>query len=133
MKNITIESAKQFLKDNGYYIDNLWTVHDVKSKYECSDEQAQKVLNNVLGGEWICGEINTSIDITAEDLNLSKRVSKYFLVSGYWKDSKEKFEEYIIKEFDYDEGFDEYEDENIFFYGLSEEEINKHIELKNKS
>jgi len=75
----TIESAKQFLKDNGYFVDNLWSVHDVKSKYECSEEQAQTVLNDVLSGEWLCGEVNASIDISADAYNLTKRVSKYCL------------------------------------------------------
>lgn len=77
--SMTVESAKQFLKDNGYFVDNLWTVHDVKSKYECSDEQAHKVLNDVLSGEYLNGEINESIDIAAEANNLLKRVRNIFL------------------------------------------------------
>src|SRR4051794_22686277 len=36
-KLISVESAKQVLKDNGYFVDNLWTVHDVKEKFNCTD------------------------------------------------------------------------------------------------
>jgi hypothetical protein len=112
------------LKDNGYYIDNLWSVHDVQSKYECSEEQAQTVLNDVLSGEWLCGKVNASIDISADAYNLTKRVSKYFSVSGFWKDTNENFENYIIKEFD---DVDEEEDTEIFFYGLNSSDIEELI------
>ena len=124
MENLTIESAKQFLKDNGYFVDNLWSVNDVKGKFECTDEQAQTVLNDVLSGEWFIGEVNASIEISADAYSLTKRVSKYFSVSGFWKDDKVKFDGYIIKELD---EFDETEDLDIFFYGLSESDIKKLI------
>lgn len=127
MKNYTIESAKQFLKDNGYFVDNLWNVEDVKTKYECTDEQAQTVLGDILHGEWFMGEVNASIDITAETYNLPKKQSKYFSVSGYWKDAHEDiFEDYIIKELDI---VDEDEDIDIFFYGLNEDGIKAEIEI----
>jgi hypothetical protein len=121
-----IENAKQVLKKAGYFVDNLWTVHDVKSKYECTDEQAQKILNDVLSGEYLNGEINESIDIAAETNNLLKRVSKYFSISGFWKDTNENFENRIVKEL---EELAEDDDENIFYYDLSEEEICQEIKL----
>ncbi|MES2864052.1 MAG: hypothetical protein V4666_08035 [Bacteroidota bacterium] len=126
MENLTIESAKQFLKDNGYFVDNLWSVEDVKCKYECSDEQAQTVLNDVLGGEWFMGEVNASIDITASDYSLRRKQSNYFLISGFWKDSKEKFSDYLVQQDDFEDD-QEADDEAIFFYGLSEEDIEELI------
>lgn len=121
IEKITIESAKQFLKDNGYFVDNLWTVHDVKCNYKCTDEQAQKVLADVLNNGAIKQEINEYIDIASHDL---KKISKYFSISGFWKDDKLKFENYIVKEFD---DVDEDDDTEIFYYGLSASDIEELI------
>lgn len=51
-------------------------------------------------------------------------MSKYFEISGYWKDTLENFEDYIVKE---SEEVIEEEDEDIFYYGLGEEEIKQAI------
>jgi len=50
-------------------------------------------------------------------------MSKYFEISGYWKDTLENFEGYIVKEYD---DSDE-NDDLIFYYGLGEEEIKQAI------
>lgn len=128
MKNqMTIESAKQFLKDNGYYTDNLWCVEDVKSKYECTAEQAQEVLDGALNNEATMEQIWFAIEVEAEASNLEKNKGAFFKVSGFWKDDKIKFSDYIIKELD---EVDENNDEEIFFYGLSEAEIKDLISKK---
>lgn len=126
IEKITIESAKQFLKDNGYFVDNLWTVHDVKDKYECTEEQAQKVLYNALTNETTMEQIQFSIGEFADVENLQKIASKYFKISGFWKDTKVKFSNMIVKEL---EELAEDDDENIFYYDLSEEEILQEIKL----
>ena len=41
---MNVEEAKEVLKANGYFVDNLWNVDDVKAKFKCDDEQAQDVL-----------------------------------------------------------------------------------------
>ena len=41
---MNVEQAKEVLKANGYFVDNLWCVDDVKAKFKCTDEQAQDVL-----------------------------------------------------------------------------------------
>lgn len=46
-------------------------------------------------------------------------MSKYFEISGYWKDNNEPFEGYIVKEYD---DIDE-NDDNIFEYGWDEEDL----------
>lgn len=124
-KLISVESAKQVLKDNGYFVDNLWTVHDVKGNYECTDEQAQKVLNSALQNEATTEQINFAISMHAEFDNLLKK-SKFFIISGFWKDTNENFENRIVKEL---EEHAEDDDENIFYYDLSEEEIIQEIKL----
>lgn len=54
-------------------------------------------------------------------------MSKYFEIKGYWKDDKEPFDGYIVKEFD---DMTEEKDEDVFFYGLSEKDLREAIELK---
>ena len=46
-------------------------------------------------------------------------MSKYFEIEGYWKDDKSEFSG-IIKEYD---DFNEEEDEEVFFFGMNENEI----------
>jgi hypothetical protein len=54
-------------------------------------------------------------------------MSKYFEIDGYWKDDKSEFSRYVVKEFD-DVEEDEEMDNKIFFYGLSEVDIQRAIE-----
>lgn len=72
MKNLTIEQAKQFLTDNGFYTDNLWCVNDVKHKYNCTDEQAQEILNSALTNDATMGQIWFAIDVAAEIHDVEK-------------------------------------------------------------
>tara|TARA_R110000796_G_C14328969_1_gene408875 strand:+ start:320 stop:553 length:234 start_codon:yes stop_codon:yes gene_type:complete len=55
-----IEQAKQLLKNNGFYIENLWHIEDVKhganseDKYiECSDKLAYKILSDAIEQDYI--------------------------------------------------------------------------------
>lgn len=51
-----------------------------------------------------------------------------FEISGYWKDDGNEFSGLLVNEFDdCPEGMN---DDDIFFYGLSEENIKEAIELK---
>jgi hypothetical protein len=43
-----IEQAKSILRDAGYFVDNLWSVDDVKSIYKCDNDVAQEILNDAL-------------------------------------------------------------------------------------
>jgi len=61
-----IEEAKALLKENGYFVDNLWCVDDVKAKFKCTDEQAQDVLEKSLTNDATMEQIWLSIDIFAE-------------------------------------------------------------------
>lgn len=68
-------------------------------------------------------EIKTRDRIATTTAHFIPKPSKYFLISGYWKDTKKEFNNYFVKELDETE--DEYE--NIFFHGLSEKEIKSEI------
>jgi hypothetical protein len=62
-----IEEAKKVLKENGYYVDNLWSVDDVMVNSEiCShpldEKEAYKILNNVMQSEYIVSTIFEMID-----------------------------------------------------------------------
>ena len=54
-------------------------------------------------------------------------MANYFFISGYWKDDKRPFDGYIVKDTEYVEGENDEEDDNIFFYGLTEEAIKEAI------
>lgn len=59
---MTIEQAKQVLEDNGYFVDNLWHIQDVKSKSsDISDGDAMGVLEQALTNDWIMEQINVTI------------------------------------------------------------------------
>lgn len=67
-----IQEAKAFLKQNGYYTDNLWCVDDVKSKFKCSDDEAQQVLDEALNNDATMEQIWFAIGWHGEEENLTK-------------------------------------------------------------
>lgn len=78
--NKQISKAKQVLKDAGYYTDNLWTVSDVKIKFDCTDEQAQGVLNKALNNDATIEQIWFAIDMIGGNENLVSIKEKELLM-----------------------------------------------------
>ncbi len=70
---MSIEQAKQILKDAGYFVDNLWHVSDVKMNYKCTNEEAFEVLFEAFENECTYTQIWNSIDYQAEYLNLERK------------------------------------------------------------
>lgn len=66
------QRAKEYLTSKGYFTDNLWSVDDVKGKFNCTDEEAQEVLENAFANEATYDQIWMSIDCAGESLNLTK-------------------------------------------------------------
>lgn len=66
---MTTEQAKEVLREAGYYVDNLWSIHDVNDD-SLTDQEKQSVLAMSLTNEHIMGEIqygiSVSIDIVKE-------------------------------------------------------------------
>ena len=62
----SVEEAKAFLTENGYYTGNLWCVADVQAKFECTDEEAQEVLDGALNNEATMQQIWFSIETFGE-------------------------------------------------------------------
>ena len=67
-----IEEAKALLKKNGFFTDNLWCVDDVKSKFKCTDEEAQYILEQSLTNDATMEQIWLSIGIFGEMENLEE-------------------------------------------------------------
>jgi hypothetical protein len=70
---MTIEQAKKVLRDNGYFVDNLWNVSDVQVVFECTDEEAQEVLYNSMTNDYINEQIQLSIDEFGSMDNLTRK------------------------------------------------------------
>jgi hypothetical protein len=55
-------------------------------------------------------------------------MSKYFRINGYWKDDLTDIIDALVSEYD-----DEDNDDDIFYYGLSEQEIEEAIKNPSES
>jgi hypothetical protein len=66
------ELKKALTEVFGYYTDNLWQNDDVQSKFKCTDEEAQEVLDAALNNEWIMEQINLTINDIGEDMGLER-------------------------------------------------------------
>jgi hypothetical protein len=60
---MNIEEAKQVLRNAGYYVDNLWSIHDVDTEgIDMTDDERYRILDKVLTSPRIIQEINETID-----------------------------------------------------------------------
>ena len=66
MKNLTVETARQFLTEQGYFTENLWHLDDVMSRYECDEQTAYEILGGAVCNEFIMEHINEQIIEQAE-------------------------------------------------------------------
>tara|TARA_R110001599_G_scaffold330919_1_gene545433 strand:- start:48 stop:317 length:270 start_codon:yes stop_codon:yes gene_type:complete len=61
-QQMSVDSAKGYLKERGYYMDNLWTTRDITDRFrDCSDEEAYEILDSVLQSEYIITMINETL------------------------------------------------------------------------
>lgn len=67
---LTIEKAKKFLKDKGYYVDTLWHLDDVKAVFDCDDHDADEVLDLVFSD---CTHGNEEILLMGHELGLKEK------------------------------------------------------------
>jgi hypothetical protein len=70
---MTLAEAKDFLRNEGYFVDNLWHVSDVQNNFECDEETAQNILYWTLTSPTTIEYINDSIDIVARNENLNTK------------------------------------------------------------
>ena len=69
---IGIIKAKVLLENEGYHVGNLWRTEDVCDRYDCTDEVAEEVLDNVFESQYICEIIFEMIDHEAEEMNIKR-------------------------------------------------------------
>jgi hypothetical protein len=67
-----VSVARELLKRNGYYVNNLWTTGDVTQNYECSDEVAYEVLDRAMHNDATMQQIFLAIDDVCDDLEIKK-------------------------------------------------------------
>ena len=65
---MAIANAKLVLKQAGYYVDNLWSIHDVNDD-SLTDEQKMKALDMALTNEYTKEQIFYAIGVSVEIIN----------------------------------------------------------------
>ncbi len=65
-----MEEAIKLLRDNGYFVDNLWQTCDVTMNYDCTEEEAQEVLLKAFNNEDVYEQIWNAISYEAEYMKL---------------------------------------------------------------
>lgn len=65
---MTTEQAKKVLRNAGYYVDNLWSIHDVNDD-SLTENEKQSALAMALTNEHIVGEIQEGIRVGIEIIN----------------------------------------------------------------
>ena len=70
---MTTKEAKEVLKNAGYFVDNLWQTCDVTINYDCTEEQANKILEGAFRNEATFEQIWMAISYEAESMNLKRR------------------------------------------------------------
>jgi hypothetical protein len=68
---MNVEQAKEVLRANGYFVDNLWHVDDVKLRYNCNDDEvAQDILDRALTNDATMEQVWFALDMVAQDEGL---------------------------------------------------------------
>lgn len=62
--------ARGVLRKHGYFVENLWSTHDVTDKYNCTTEQAQQVLEMALKNEATMEQIWFAINDACDALQI---------------------------------------------------------------
>jgi hypothetical protein len=69
---MTTQEAREFLKENGFFTDNLWHIDDVQSRFKCDDETAQKILSKALTSGSTIENIHETIEIICNEQELEE-------------------------------------------------------------
>ncbi len=70
--SIETRDLRNILEQRGYYAGNMWCIEDVTRNYECTKEEAIRILDKTAGGEWITQQVFEMIDEYADDMGLNK-------------------------------------------------------------
>lgn len=72
-KEMNVKEAREFLERQGYFTENLWHIQNVKSRYECTDEEAQEILEDVFHAESVYNTIYFNIDYFSRERGLKRK------------------------------------------------------------
>lgn len=70
---MNVDQAREVLKQNGFFVDNLWHIEDVKSCYHCDDKQAQSILECALTNDATMEQVWLAIQMEAESIKLKEK------------------------------------------------------------
>ena len=73
--SIETRDLRSLLDFRGYYTGSMWCVEDVTRDYECTKEEAIRILDKTAGGEWITQQVFEMIDEYADDMELKRKES----------------------------------------------------------
>lgn len=76
IKENEFQAALSILGKHGVFTEMYWTLDDVQSRYEATDDQARQVLRNALDSEYLGQEINEMIDNEAISMGLAEKESR---------------------------------------------------------
>ena len=62
---MTTEQAKELLRNAGYYVDDLWSIHDVRDD-SLTDEQKMKALDMAMKNQYTTEQIFHAINVSVE-------------------------------------------------------------------
>lgn len=68
-----VREAKLLLESNGFQVENLWNIYDVKQRFECTHDQAMQVLKAALTNDYVMSTISECINIAAENIGLNPK------------------------------------------------------------
>jgi hypothetical protein len=66
---MTTEQAKSTLRNNGYFVDNLWTIFDVHT--DTDEQEKMEILEHVFNDPYLMEEINILIKRRIEETGLT--------------------------------------------------------------
>ena len=73
LKEVSSEDLRQELELRGWYTQNLLHVDDVMQNYDCTSEDAMRVLDFVLTSGHVTEEVFREIDDQAEYSNIKRK------------------------------------------------------------
>jgi len=76
-KFVKTSKAKTILKESGFYVDDLWHCDDIQCMYDCTEEEAQKILGLALNDRIITKNILNAIEFYCNENNYNlKKIDK---------------------------------------------------------
>lgn len=73
LKEVETEDLRQELELRGWYTQNLWHVDDVMQNYDCTSEDAMRLLDFVLTSDHVTEEVFRGIDYQSEYSNIKRK------------------------------------------------------------